>query len=284
MNSTFISYSQEDRALASRLAGDLERLGIPYWYDQMEIEPGDNFVTKIDDGLRSSNVMCMILTRHLYENKRTAREEWTNTLARVIGRRDARIIPLKFDDSVVPPLLAARSQIDMRDYKSGLEKLVAYLDKANVYTFMHDFVRPKLRRFAGGSGGGKATVSFNRQDPNDCTITIDVASQDSYAGIYFESYAPVDVSKKECLCFEISGQPDSNRIEIKLEHPAKTYYFTDYDSMLKPKVIPLKYYADVVDLRKITILTVAMNDQQFARRSTTGRHVQEIRLRNVHFR
>lgn len=280
MNKIFISYSYEDQNIASRIADDLERLRIPYWFDRLEVEPGDNFIVRINEGLEDCNVVCLVLTENLYDNRRTAREEWTNFLARVIRDPNLQMIPMKFDDCQIPALLSARSYIDMRDYDNGLNELVNFFDRVNTYRFLSDFVRPRLVSFGGGSYGGKATISFSKTNPKECHIEFDIASQDSFAGISFESKEPINVSRKKYLRFDFRGRPLHNRVEIKLEYPAKTYYLSDYHHNYGRIAIPLTYYSDIVDLERLRILTIAMNDSHFLNKDRQ-RNTQEISIRNV---
>jgi hypothetical protein len=58
----FISYSQKDEALASKVVAILEEAGLDAWYDKREITPGENWAEKIAQGLRESDAMVVLLT------------------------------------------------------------------------------------------------------------------------------------------------------------------------------------------------------------------------------
>jgi lactate dehydrogenase-like 2-hydroxyacid dehydrogenase len=64
----FISHSSKDEALAAKVVSYLERAGLDVWYDEREIMPGDNSGEKIDQGLRESDAMVVLLTPNALEN------------------------------------------------------------------------------------------------------------------------------------------------------------------------------------------------------------------------
>jgi hypothetical protein len=58
----FISHSSRDEALVSKVVSYLEQAGFEVWYDEREVLPGDNPGEKIDQGLRESDAMVVLLT------------------------------------------------------------------------------------------------------------------------------------------------------------------------------------------------------------------------------
>jgi hypothetical protein len=58
----FISHSNEDEALASKVVSYLEQAGLDVWYDGREIMPGDNWADKVGQGLRESEAMVVLVT------------------------------------------------------------------------------------------------------------------------------------------------------------------------------------------------------------------------------
>jgi hypothetical protein len=61
MMKVFISHSQEDDALARRIADVLKKAGLDVW-DDREIFPGDNWAAKVAKALDESNAMVVLLT------------------------------------------------------------------------------------------------------------------------------------------------------------------------------------------------------------------------------
>ena len=70
----FISYSQRDEALASRVVASLEEGGLDAWFSKREIMPGDNWADKIAQGLRESDAMVVLLTPNALESDSQRRD------------------------------------------------------------------------------------------------------------------------------------------------------------------------------------------------------------------
>src|SRR5258708_32565419 len=58
----FISYSRKDSNFARHLANELERLGAEIWIDLDDIQAGGKWGTAIQDGLKSSDLMLIIIS------------------------------------------------------------------------------------------------------------------------------------------------------------------------------------------------------------------------------
>ena len=93
----FVSHSSKDEALTSKVVSYLERVGLDVWYDKREIMPGDNSGEKIDQGLRESDAMVVLLTPNALEDDFMFRRyvEYALTQKRFKGR----LIPVLAGDS-----------------------------------------------------------------------------------------------------------------------------------------------------------------------------------------
>lgn len=282
LNKTFISYSLADATIARKLVDDLDRNGAAYWFDELDVDPGDNFLVRISDGLVNCGTLCLVLTKNMYDNTGTAREEWTNFLALATRDSNRRIVVLKFDESDPPPIIAARSGIDMRDYDHGIKDLLQFLDRLNVYTFLMSFDRPRLGRFGGGTGGGQAIVAFDPQSPTEISIRFDLGPEDAFAGLYFESRSPVDISTKKNLIMQVRADPADSTLEVKLGRPEMTYLLGGAEQTYKEFTIPISYFS-IVDPQRVTLLTLAMNDSHFGGPRSGSRLVQDLSVRNLRF-
>ncbi|MBK7809545.1 MAG: toll/interleukin-1 receptor domain-containing protein [Saprospiraceae bacterium] len=60
--SIFLSHNREDKEFVRHLALDLRRAGIIAWLDEAEIKPGDSIIDKIEDGLKGSKYLAVILS------------------------------------------------------------------------------------------------------------------------------------------------------------------------------------------------------------------------------
>src|SRR4051794_35346957 len=58
----FISYADEDRPIAERLAGGLTSAGFAVWYDQFELRAGDRILDRINEGLTRSAYGLLVVT------------------------------------------------------------------------------------------------------------------------------------------------------------------------------------------------------------------------------
>jgi hypothetical protein len=66
----FVSYANEDRRFARRLASELRDSGLRVWFDKFALEAGDSLRRTIDKGLRESKYGVVILSPNFF------RKEW----------------------------------------------------------------------------------------------------------------------------------------------------------------------------------------------------------------
>ena len=64
----FISHSDHDEALASKIVSSLEDAGLEVWYDRREVLPGDNWAERIVRALREANAMVVLVTPSAFES------------------------------------------------------------------------------------------------------------------------------------------------------------------------------------------------------------------------
>jgi TIR domain len=118
----FFSYSREDSEFALRLAGDLKAAGAGVWLDQLDIDPGQEWDSAIEDALNKCPRMLLILSPDSAKS-RNVRNEITRALD-----EKKNIIPVFFRDCTVPLQLARVQFIDFRaDYPRGLKGLLKAL-------------------------------------------------------------------------------------------------------------------------------------------------------------
>ena len=70
----FLSHSSKDKEKVHELAERLKNDGLRVWFDQWEIHPGDMIVKKIEDGLESSRVMVLCMSRQAFASDWAAME------------------------------------------------------------------------------------------------------------------------------------------------------------------------------------------------------------------
>jgi hypothetical protein len=101
----FISYSSKDRNWASKFANELEANGVHAWFDQTEIAPGDRVTAKLEEALRESQVMAVIVTPDYLTNPSSAFE-----LGAAVGgnKKIIPIVPQEVEATSMPSLLRGR--------------------------------------------------------------------------------------------------------------------------------------------------------------------------------
>jgi hypothetical protein len=123
----FLSHSSADKMLARRLAAGLRDAGVKVWFDEWSIETGDSISQAIQDGLRESDFVAVLLTRQSVEHG-WVEKEWQSRIALEAKTGRKLILPLKADDCELPPLLADRAFADFTiEYAAGLKQLLRAL-------------------------------------------------------------------------------------------------------------------------------------------------------------
>lgn len=115
----FISYSGEDVDVAQKIASRLKELcsngsETRIFLDKQSIEPGDNFVDRINAGLSKARYYLLLLSPASIKAEWPTAERDAALLSDPSGR-GGRIIPILVKDCEIPPLLAIRHWIDARD-------------------------------------------------------------------------------------------------------------------------------------------------------------------------
>ncbi len=125
----FISHSSKDKKLVDRIVDDLRSKGISVWYDKFEIQAGDNIVEKINEGLKDSKYLVLILSPNALGSS-WVNEESSFGILQQITLKSVFVIPVLIEDCNIPPLLQPRRYIDFRkSYKNGIAELVERLAK-----------------------------------------------------------------------------------------------------------------------------------------------------------
>jgi len=90
----FISHSSYDKSFARRLADVLNANDISVWIDEMSLSLGDNIIQKIEDGIRSSDVIIAVLSKN-YVSSKWAMQELSMFMARALSEESIRVIPAR---------------------------------------------------------------------------------------------------------------------------------------------------------------------------------------------
>jgi len=128
--SVFLSHSKEDKPFVRELADFLLKDPsdqIKIWLDERQITPGSNIVTKISDGLATSDFIILILSPASV-NTNWVTEEWTDAFWLQTNQQQTKIIPVLYRDCMLPPLLRNKAYIDLRtNHLDGFRQIKTFL-------------------------------------------------------------------------------------------------------------------------------------------------------------
>ena len=118
----FISYGHDKSTteMVDRIVIDLKKNGFEIWIDKENIKFGNDWRTKILEGIKSSSHVIAFLSNHSVRKPGVCREE----IAIAIGHLKGQILTILVEhlDNVKPPLLISHLQwLDMHEWKN-LEK------------------------------------------------------------------------------------------------------------------------------------------------------------------
>jgi len=88
----FLSYSIKDKLIAKKIADYIKKQGIYVWFDIEDIKPGDSWKSQIDNELKQTDYILILLS------KNSMKSNWTrdiaNNLVNELVLQDKRIIPV----------------------------------------------------------------------------------------------------------------------------------------------------------------------------------------------
>jgi hypothetical protein len=125
----FLSHSTKDKQFVQNLADELKREQIEPWLCEVDVEFGDNFVAKIEEGLRDSDLAVLFWSPEAARSDWT-RLKWTSVTASEISESRTRLGIVLLRDCAVPELLRVKHRIDARtDPEKGRLETVAWIKR-----------------------------------------------------------------------------------------------------------------------------------------------------------
>jgi hypothetical protein len=113
---------QEDSEFALRLAEDLKACGAGVWIDQLDIDPGREWDSAIEDAVSRCPQMLLILSAASVLSRNIR-----NEIAFALDKQKT-VIPVLYKDCSLPLQLRRVQYIDFRtDYDRGLRALLKFL-------------------------------------------------------------------------------------------------------------------------------------------------------------
>jgi hypothetical protein len=127
MPKAFLSYSQQDKETALRLAEDLRQHGVDTWFDLWEIGAGDSLIQRIFvEGLANASSFLVLLSPRSVTS-RWVREELDAALVRRL-EGVLKVIPVILEPTSIPVPLRALRWVNLADnYDAGLREIVKAL-------------------------------------------------------------------------------------------------------------------------------------------------------------
>jgi len=125
----FLSHSTKDKEFVQRLADALVGANFEPWLCEVDIDRGENFVAKINEGLEQSDVALLVWSPDS-ANSAWTKEEWTSILARQVADAKIRLGIVLLRECPLPELLRTKTFIDARsDQGAALIDTVQWLKR-----------------------------------------------------------------------------------------------------------------------------------------------------------
>jgi hypothetical protein len=152
----FLSHSTKDKEFVQRLAAALTSAGFTPWLCEVDIERGENFVGRIEEGLTRCDIALVVWSPDAATSSWT-KEEWTSVLARQVAEQKIRLGIVFLRECPLPELLRNKNYIDARsDKEAGIREAVEWL---------------KCRESVQRLSGPKAPVYLPDYRPKDFTAS-----------------------------------------------------------------------------------------------------------------
>ncbi|MBL8166340.1 MAG: toll/interleukin-1 receptor domain-containing protein [Anaerolineae bacterium] len=117
----FISYSHVDRDFATHIASALAKEGVNIWIDVEDIPPGENWRNAIDEGLKTAEIMLLIISPESMASVEV-QSEWNYFLD-----EKKQIIPVLYRKAEIPARLRLIQWVDFSRGGSQFDNSLALL-------------------------------------------------------------------------------------------------------------------------------------------------------------
>lgn len=136
----FLSHNSKDKIIVEPIAIKLREVfgQDNVFYDSWSIQPGDGIIDKMNEGLANCSLFYFFVSKNSLESF-MVKLEWQNAVMRMSNRK-AKLIPVRIDDCLLPPILSQSLYIDL--YTNGFDvALRQIIDMANgMNTFRPQYV------------------------------------------------------------------------------------------------------------------------------------------------
>lgn len=139
----FISHASADKDFANLLSAKLRKADLSVWQDEQEIKWGDDWVSKIADGITKSNYILLLLS------KQSINSSWVKTEAALsVSESKKKVIPILLDQELVLPSYLASIQAlnisQSEDVNSAIDQLIEII-KAEPRESLNDQIKAESK-------------------------------------------------------------------------------------------------------------------------------------------
>jgi formylglycine-generating enzyme required for sulfatase activity len=148
MAQVFISYSRKDLSFVDKLAADLKNAGVDVWYDVSGIGGGSRWRSEIENALRNSQYVIVVLSPDAITS------EWVEREFLFASNLKRKIIPLMYRSCELPLNYLDLNYIDVqgenyqREFPDLLKALVVDVTKLTLPATRVKGLRPALKNIA----------------------------------------------------------------------------------------------------------------------------------------
>ncbi|CCI37083.1 GUN4 domain-containing protein [Microcystis aeruginosa] len=142
MKDVFICHASEDKLLiVEPLVSGLEKADITFWYDRAEIKWGDSITAKVNEGLRISRFVIVVLSE-AFLNKNFPKRELLAVLNQEIYSDQTKVLPLFSDNKQKQKVLESLPLLNDKLYQTWngnadtiIEALLPHLSEKTTLKF-----------------------------------------------------------------------------------------------------------------------------------------------------
>lgn len=132
----FISHTYKDKPIVEPIA---QRLAEVYgmdkvFYDSWSIQPGDGIIDRMNTGLAECKFFFFFVSKNSLQSN-MVKLEWQNAIIKATNA-EAKIIPVKIDDCMMPTILLQTLYIDVfgRGLEDAIRQMIDVIDGRNTYS------------------------------------------------------------------------------------------------------------------------------------------------------
>ncbi len=234
MPSIFLSHTSIDKPFVEKLAMDLRRMGVNAWYDKWDIKVGESITWRIEEGIRESEYLGIILSPEALNSEWVKSEIGAGWVKQILTKK-IMLLPIYYRDCDVPYFLLDRKYANFSvDYQSGLEELanVLRIENTNVISIENwrKFTRNKLvdwKKFREKEFESLVTTLVNRAKEYNWSSW--VGGKRSPFSITCSAF--IDRDKKQSVSIRLDGKSYAYLANLKDEvnpNNIKISHFTIY--------------------------------------------------------